>query len=95
MRGKPAPFRRSMVDDIESGSFTHSLLRGALALPKVDLKQWAPVAWAYFHQHAGEKIYTFKFFGWFSYALVLGDPATTYIMQRLFGTDPNPSFATG
>jgi hypothetical protein len=92
MRGKPAPFRRSMVDDIESGSFKHSLLRssasGAAALPTIDLKKWAPVAWAYFHQHAGEKLYTIKVFGWFSYTITFGDGPTTYIMQRLFGTDP-------
>lgn len=95
MRGTPAPFRRSMVDEIESGSFTHSLLRGAMALPTVDLKKWAPVAWAYFHQHAGETVYTIKAFGFLSYKIVIGDPVTTVIMQRIFGTDPNPALAVG
>jgi hypothetical protein len=90
MRGTAAPFRRSMVDDLETGSFNHSVLArsgSTGALPTVDLKRWAPVAWAYFHQHAGETIYTIKLFGWFSYKIVIGDPVTTAIMQRIFGTD--------
>ncbi len=88
MRGVEAPIRRSMVDDIESGTFMHSLLRGAAALPTVDLKKWAPVAWAYFHQHEGQLIYTIKAFGFFSYRIVVGDPVTTAIMRWVFGVDP-------
>jgi hypothetical protein len=75
-----------MLDDASRGLVTRGY--ASIPLPNIDLKQIAPVAWAWLHQHTGEVVYTIKLFGWFSYKIVWGDPVTTWIWTRAFGTDP-------